>query len=391
MKNVIRYGMLQLTLLAACTALFNASGNGAPTAMTDYLVYIGTYTGPHSEGIYVYKLSEATGKLSPLGLAGKATNPSFLAVSPNHRYLFAVDEISDFDGKKEGAVSAFSIDRNTGKLHRLNSVSSGGPSPCHVTVDHTGKYVFVANYDVGSVAAFPILADGRLGKASAFLPHAGHSVDPKRQEGPHAHSIYPSPDNRFVVSADLGTDQVYVYRFDASKGTLMPNDPPSAAVPAGTGPRHLAFSSNGKFLYAIEEMGSSLTAFFYDAAQGALHSMETISTTPKDYKGYNDCAELMMHPSGKFLYGSNRGHDSITVFSIDSAKGTPTPVQYASTEGKTPRGFGIDPAGSYLIAGNQDTNSLVVFRIDAKTGHLTPTGQKVDVAAPVCVIFEPVE
>jgi len=359
--------------------------------MSDYYVYIGTYTGPKSQGIYVYKLSSATGKLTPLGLAGQAESPSFLAIDPQHKYLYAVDEISNYDGKKTGGVSAFAIDRATGKLRPLNSVPSGDPGPCHVTVDHTGKYVFVANYEVGSVAAFPILADGSLGKASAFLPHTGHSVDPKRQEASHAHSIYPSPDNRFVVSADLGTDKIYVYRFDATKGTLTPNDPPSASVPAGTGPRHFAFAPNGKFAYAIEEMGSSLTAFSYDAAHGVLHALETVSTMPKDYKGYNDCAELFMHPSGKFLYGSNRGHDSITVFAIDPVKGTPTPVQYVPTEGKTPRGFGIDPTGSYLVAGNQDTNSLVVFRIDAQTGHLTPTGQKEDVQSPVCVIFDPAQ
>jgi len=244
---------------------------------------------------------------------------------------------------------------------------------------------------VGSVAAFPILADGGLGKATAFLPHTGHSVNPKRQEGPHAHSIYVSANNHFVVSADLGTDKVYVYRFDANKGTLAPNDPPSAAVPAGTGPRHFAFHPNGKFAYVIEEMGSSLTAFSYDAAHGVLAPLETISTVPKDYKGYNDCAELYIHPSGRFLYGSNRGHDSITVFSIDPVKGTPTPIQYVPTEGKTPRSFGIDPTGSYLIAANQDSNTLVVFRIDGKTARLTAAGQKADVQAPICVMFEPIE
>jgi 6-phosphogluconolactonase len=367
----------------------NARGDERSHTMSDYFVYIGTYTGPKSQGIYVYKLAAATGELTPLGLAGEATNPSFLAIDPSHRYLYAVDEIADYEGKKTGGVSAFSIDRTTGKLHLLNAVSSLGPGPCHVTVDHTGKYVFVANYDVGSVAAFPILADGSLGKATAFLPHTGHSVDPKRQEGPHAHSIYPSADNRFVVSADLGTDQVYVYRFDPAKGTLTPNNPPSAAVPPGTGPRHIAFSPHAKFAYAIEEMGSSLTTFSYDAGGGVLAPLETISTVPKDYKGYNDCAELYIHPSGKFLYGSNRGHDSVTVFALDAVKGTPTPVQFVPTEGKTPRGFGIDPTGSYLIAGNQDSNTLVVFRIDAKTGRLTPTGQKLDIEAPVCVMFEP--
>ena len=391
MKNLIHYALLVTTFFAACVWLVDARGAGGSRTMSDYFAYIGTYTGPKSQGIYVYRFAAATGKLTPLGLAAESTNPAFLAIHPNHRYLYAVNEIADYDGQKSGSVSSFSIDRKTGKLTLLNVVASGDPGPCHLVVDQTGKYVLVANYGVGSVAAFPILADGGLGKATAFLPHTGHSVDPKRQEGPHAHSIYVSADNRFVVSADLGTDQVYVYRFDATKGTLTPNDPPSAAVPPGTGPRHFAFHPNGKFAYVIEEMGSSLTAFSYDAAHGVLAPLETISTVPKDYKGYNDCAELYIHPSGRFLYGSNRGHDSITVFSIDPVKGTPTPIQYVPTEGKTPRSFGIDPTGSYLIAANQDSNTLVVFRIDGKTGRLTPTGQKADVQAPICVMFEPIE
>jgi 6-phosphogluconolactonase len=247
--------------------------------------------------------------------------------------------------------------------------------------------VLVANYGVGSVASFPILADGRLGKATAFLRHTGQSVNPERQKEPHAHSIYVSPDNRFVVSADLGTDQVYVYRFDATKGTLVPNTPPSVAVPAGSGPRHFAFHPSGKSAYVIEEMGSSITAFSYDAAGGVLHPLETISTLPMDFKGRSTCAEIEMHPSGKFLYGSNRGHDSIAIFTIDPARGTLRPAEYVSTQGKTPRGFGIDPTGTYLIAGNQDTNTLVVFHIDAQTGRLTPTGQVLDIQAPVCVMF----
>ncbi len=392
MKILTRRLVFTFTLLAACLGLKNARGaEGHPTTMSNYFVYIGTYTGPKSQGIYVFKFSALTGDLTPIGLAAESENPAFLAIHPNHHYLYAVNEISSFEGRKSGSVSAFSIDRATGKLTLLNVVPSGDPGPCHLVVDHTGKYVLVANYGVGNVAAFPILNDGRLGKASAFLPHTGHSVDPKRQEAPHAHSIYVSPDNRFVVSADLGTDQVYVYRFDAIKGTLTPNQPPSAAVPPGTGPRHFAFNPNGKFAYVIEEMGSSLTAFSYDAQGGVLHSLETLSTVPKDYKGYNDCAELYIHPSGKFLYGSNRGHNSITVFALDPVKGTPRPIQYASTEGKTPRSFGIDPSGSYLIAANQESDSLVVFRIDPSTGRLTPTGQKANEAAPICVMFEPVE
>lgn len=392
MKNLIPYTLLfSLFLLAGGIALPNARAAEGSHTMSDYFVYIGTYTGPKSHGIYVYKLAAATGKLTPLGLAGESTNPAFLTVHPNHRYLYAVNEMDQFEGQKSGGVSAFAIDRKTGKLTFLNAVPSGDPGPCHLTVDHTGKYLLVANYNVGSVAAFQIEADGKLGRRTAFLPRTGHSVDPKRQEAPHAHSIYLSPDNRFAVSADLGTDQIYVYRFDANNGTLTPNQPPFAMVPPGKGPRHLAFDPNAKFAYAIEEMGSSLTAFSYDAAHGVLHPLETISTTPKDYKGYNDCAELFMHPSGKYLYGSNRGYDAITVFAIDQANGRPTPIQYASTEGKTPRGFGIDPSGHYLIAGNQDSNTLVEFRIDEKTGRLTATGQKEDVQAPVCVVFEPAD
>lgn len=383
--------LLLVTLCAACVCVVDARGGERPHTMSDYLVYIGTYNGPKSQGIYVYKLTTATGRLTPLGLAAASDRPAFLAIHPNHRFLYAVNEINDYDGKRSGSVSAFSIDRHTGKLTLLNIVPSGDPGPCHLAVDHTGKYLLVANYGVGSVASFPILPDGRLGKVISFLPHTGHSVDPKRQEASHAHSIYVSPNNRFVVSADLGTDKVYVYRFDAGTGKLTPNEPPSASVPPGTGPRHFAFDPDNKFAYVIEEMGSSLTAFTYNAEHGVLHPMETIKTVPKDYKGYNDCAELYFRPDGKYLYGSNRGYDAITVFSIDPVKGTPTPVQYIHTEGKTPRSFGIDPTGSYLIAANQDSDSLVVFHIDPSTGHLAPTGQKEEVGSPICVVFEPVE
>jgi 6-phosphogluconolactonase len=391
MKKLTHYALLLTTVFAAGLWLVNARGTVLTHTVKNYLVYIGTYTGPGGKGIYVYKLSEATGHLTPLGLAGESDRPSFLTIHPNNKYLYAVNEINNYEGQKSGSVSSFSIDRKTGKLTLLNIVPSGDPIPAHLIVDHTGKYLLVANYGIGSEAAFPILADGSLGKATSFLPLTGHSVDPKRQRGPHAHSIYVSPDNRFAVSPDLGTDQVNVFRFDAGTGTLTPNEPPFASVPAGSGPRHFAFHPNGKFGYAIEEMGSSLTAFSYDAARGVLTPLDTVSTLPSDFKGSSTCAEVFVHPNGKFLYGSNRGHDSITVFALDPVKETPTPIQYVPTEGKTPRGFGIDPTGSYLIAGNQDSNSLVLFRIDAKTGRLTPTGQKEDIYKPVCVMFVPAE
>jgi 6-phosphogluconolactonase len=391
MKNPIRYALLFTTLFAACVWVVDARGAARAGFKSDYFVYIGTYTGPKSQGIYVYKLAAATGMLTPLGLAAESNDPSFLALDPTHRYLYAANEIENYEGQHNGSVSAFSIDRRTGKLTSLNVVASGNPGPAHLTVDHTGKYVLVANYRVGSVAVFPILADGSLGKATASLPHSGHSVNPKRQLGPHAHSIYVSPDNRFAVSPDLGTDQVYVYRFDATQGTLAPNEPPFVTVAPGTGPRHLAFDPRGRFAYLVQEFGGILTVFSYDATRGVLHQVETFPAAPPDYHGYNNCAEVFVHPTGKFLYVANRGHDSIGVYSIDPLQGTLTPIEYVPTQGKTPRNFAIDPTGSYLIAANQESNTLVPFRIDAKTGHLTPTGQKLDIQAPACVVFEPAE
>jgi 6-phosphogluconolactonase len=312
-------------------------------------------------------------------------------VHPSQRFLFAVNEISTFGGQKSGAVSAFAIDRRTGKLAFLNQVSSRGAGPCHLTVDKTGKYVLLANYEGGNVAVFPLLGNGRLGDASAFVQHQGHGVNPQRQEGPHAHSIALSPDNRFALAADLGLDELLVYRFDVARGSLAANRPPFAKLHPGAGPRHFDFSPNGKFVYVISEMGNTVTAFSYDAAQGVLRELQTISTLPRDFKGENTTAEVQVHPSGKFLYGSNRGHDSIAVFAIDARTGTLTPSEHVLTQGRTPRNFAIDPTGSYLFAANQDSNNIVVFGIDSQTGHLTPTGQVLEAPSPVCVTFVPAD
>ena len=390
MKNLIRCTLLFTALFAACFWVVDTRGMVKDLAKVDELVYIGTNTGAKSHGIYLYKFSPTTGKLTPMGLAAESNSPSFLATDFTHRYLYAVNEIADYQGKQTGSVSAFSINRKTGKLTLLNIVDSAGTAPTHLVVDKTGKFLLVANYGTGSVAVFPILVDGRLGNASSVLPHTGHSINPQRQEGPHAHSVYLSPDNRFAVSADLGTDQVYVYRFDSSTGKLTPNQPPYVTVPAGTGPRHFAFDPHGRFGYVIEEMGSSITAFSYDSLHGLMHSIQNISTLPGNYKGSNFCAEVEVHPFGKFLYGSNRGHDSIAVYAIDPVKGTLKPLQYVPTQGKTPRNFNMDPTGHYLIAANKDSDSLVVFRVDATTGHLTPTGEKVDIPSPICVTFVPI-
>ncbi len=377
--------------LAPLLLTLSAQGAEKVAAKAEYLIYVGTYTAQKSKGVYAYRFDGATGQLTSIGLVAETTQPSFLAVHPSRRFLYAVNEIADYEGRKSGAVSAFAIDRRSGKLTFLNEVSSRGTDPCYVSLDKTGKYVLVANYSGGSVAMFPVLEDGRLGEASAFVQHVGSSVNRERQEGPHAHSINLSPDNRFAIAADLGLDEMLIYRFDPTKGSLAPNDPPFAKVNPGAGPRHFAFHPSGRSAYVINEMQSTVTAFSYDAARGVLRVLQTISTLPKDFAGHSDTAEVQVHPSGKFLYGSNRGHDSIAVFAIDSGKGTLTPVAHVPTQGKTPRNFGIDPTGSYLFAANQDSDNIVVFRIDAKTGRLTPTGQVLEVPTPVCVKFVAIE
>ena len=367
-----------------------ASGTSQANAKGSYLIYVGTYTGPSSKGIYAYRFNAITGKSTSLGLVAETTNPSFLTIDRTRRFLYAVNEISDYQDQKSGGVSAFAIDRKTGKLTFLNEVPSRGADPCYVTLDKTGKYVLVANYGGGNVAAFPILNDGRLGEAAALIQHTGRGHDPERQEAPHAHEIELANDNRFAIAADLGLDELLVYHFDAAHGTLSPNNPPFAKLQLGSGPRHFAFHPSGKYVYVINEMGSTVTAFSYDAAHGTLHEQQTISTLPKDFKGKNDTAEIEVHPNGKFLYGSNRGHDSIAVFAI-GLKGMLKVVEYVSTEGKTPRSFAIDPTGSYLFAADQGSHEIVVFRIDSKTGHLTPTGEALEAPSPVCIKFVAIE
>jgi 6-phosphogluconolactonase len=379
-----RQALLVLGLLALLIPF--AQGQGSPTK-DSYLIYVGTYTGPASKGIYAFRFDSSSGKSTSLGLMAESTNPSFLAIDPSHRYLYAVNEVADYKGEKSGGVSAFAIDRRTGKLTFLNEVSSHGAGPCHITLDKTGKYVLVANYDGGSVAVFPVLPDGRLVEASAVVQHSGRGPNAERQEAPHAHEIQLTHDSRFAIAADLGLDELLVYRFDAAKGTLTANDPPFAKVDPGAGPRHFALHPNGKFVYSLNEMGGSVTGFAYVARKGALRSLQTISSLPKDFKGKNDSAEIVADASGRFLYASNRGPDNIAVFAIDPAKGTLKLVEHVPTKGKTPRNFAIDPTGRYLFVANQESNNIVVFRIEPKTGRLADSGQVLEVPSPVCVVF----
>jgi 6-phosphogluconolactonase len=354
-------------------------------------VYIGSYTGAKSKGIYVSRLDLATGALVAPMLAVETASPSFLAIHPNQRFIYAANEVSDFAGKKSGAVGAFALDPQTGKLTLMNQQSSVGDGPCHLVVDKTGKNVLVANYGGGSVAVLAVREDGKLGEAAAAIQHHGSSVNPQRQKEPHAHSINLDAANRFAFAADLGLDRILIYKFDAAKGTLTANNPSSAPVKPGAGPRHFVFHPTGRFAYVINEIHCTVTAFRYDAQRGELTELQTVSTLPEReaVKSAYSTAEVQAHPNGKFLYGSNRGHDSIVVFAIDENSGKLTYVENEPTQGKTPRNFGIDPTGAYLLAANQNSDSIVGFRIDPKTGALTPTGQSVEVPSPVCVKFVP--
>jgi 6-phosphogluconolactonase (cycloisomerase 2 family) len=351
------------------------------------LVYFGTYTGTNSRGIYVSRFDSATGKLSAPELAAEATNPTFLAVAPGGNFLYAVSEVDETGGQPTGTVNAYALDATTGKLTPLNEQNSGGSGPCHISVDATGKCLLVANYGSGSIAALPIHADGSLGEATTIIQHTGSGANPQRQAGPHAHFILPSPDNRFALACDLGLDKVFAYRLDAAAARLSPNDPPFALVTPGSGSRHLAFSPDGKFVYVISEMGGTITVFRYAATNAAMVKVQTVSTLPGNYAGGNTAAEIALRPDGKFLYASNRGHDSLAVFAVNQKTGKLTFVEHQSTQGRTPRHFAIDLTGCWLLAENQASDSVVVFAIDAVTGRLKPTGQTVSIGAPVCAVF----
>jgi len=345
----------------------------------DYLVYFGTYTGPKSKGIYVSTFDTNTGKLSPAQLAGETVNPSWVAIHPSGRFLYSVSELG-----KDGILTSFAIDKSTGKLTELNKVSTDGRMACHLAIDKSGQTIYVANYGDGSVAGFRLSADGKLGERTAFIRHEGSGPDTRRQRGPHAHAVVLSPDGKFLVVPDLGTDQYFVYR-TGKDGGLTPSDPAFAKVAGGLGPRHFAFHPGGKYGFGLNEMGSRVTAFGY--RDGVLQERQTISTIPSDLKTENNSAEIEVDQAGRFVYASNRGDDSIAVFVIDAAKGTLTNVQRVPTQGKNPRNFKLAPGGKYLLAANQNSDSVVAFSRDAKSGKLTPAGQVLDVPSPVCIQF----
>ena len=318
---------LLLFSLVSIAALGGVFGVVAQTPADDYFMYLGTYTAHGAKGIYAYRFQPSTGKLTSMGAVATTPSPSFLVIHPNGRFLYAANENDPtIAAGKDNYVSAFAINEATGQLHFLNNMSAHGGWPCHLSIDKTGSTLFVANYDSGSVASLPIQADGKLGNAATVDQHKGKSVNPERQAGPHAHFLAPSPDNRYALSADLGLDQVLIYHFDPATSRLTPNTPPFAALKPGTGPRHLAFHPNGKFAYVNGEMDSTVTTFAYDANAGTLKALQTLSTLPAGFKGTNSTAEIQTDRAGKFLFVSNRGHDSIAIFSIDKTAGTLTPA-----------------------------------------------------------------
>jgi 6-phosphogluconolactonase len=371
-----------------------------PITPSEYLVFVGTYTTrTDSKGINTFRFDAATGKMTPSHLAVESADPSFVAIHPNGKYLYAVNEAG-----KNSMVSAFSIDGAEGKLTLLNQLSALGEDPCYISFDRTGKYVFIANYTSGNIAAFPILPDGKLGEHTSLLQDSGDlGPNKERQEGPHAHWIEASAGNRFAYVSDLGLDRVLIYKFDSAKGTLTAGeanaasakagssnakDPFSATLAPGTGPRHVAFSANGDFMYVLGELNSTVTVFANDARE-TFRAVQSISALPAGFSGRNDAAEIAIHPNGKYLYTSNRGNDSIAVFAIKPKKGTLTLLANVPTGGKEPRHFAIDPTGRYLLAENQFSNTIVEFRIDPANGKLTPTGEEVNAPSPVCIQFLP--
>lgn len=366
--------------IPSSAALFLLAALSAQAA--DPLVYIGTYTRNKSKGIYAFRLSEADGKLTPLGLAAETTSPSFLALHPTGKFLYAVNEVGEFKGEKAGSVSAFSVDRATGKLTLLNVVSSKGGGPCHISIDPSGKTALIANYGGGSIASYAIDDNGRLSEAVTFIQHKGSSVNPARQREPHAHSINIDARRKRAVVADLGLDKLFFYNLDADKHTLTEGI--SINLPPGSGPRHYAAHPNGRYGYVINEMLLTIAAVDLTRTPPAI--FQSVSTIPEKVQPSYSTAEVVVHPNGKFLYGSNRGHDTIAAFSVDPKTGKLTAIGHTSTQGKTPRNFAIDPTGRFLIAANQDSDNIVVFRIEAD-GTLTPNGTSVEVGMPVCIRF----
>ncbi len=350
------------------------------TTAQSELAFVGTYTQRGSEGIYVYSVDALSGRLLPLSHVGGIQNPSFLAAHPTRPLVYAVHETG-----ADAAVMAFALDTASNSLRPLNRQPAHGSSPCHLSVDQTGKVVVVANYSSGTVSVYPVEEDGRLGEASQVIAHEGKSVNLKRQEGPHAHSATIDPTNRFVFVADLGLDRLMAYALDPERAALTPLPELTVSVAPGAGPRHFAFHPTGPFAYLINELGNTIVAYSYDGGAGRLEELQTMSTLPEGFAGTSHCADIHVSPSGRFVYGSNRGHDSLAIYAVDQGTGLLSFVAHTPTGGGNPRGFCIHPSGRWIWVGNQDTDTIVTFAVDEASGTLTATGDVAEVSMPVCI------
>ena len=365
---------LQLFLLFICSAVF--------AQKKSYLV-VGTYTSGKSEGVYVYQFDSK--KLeSKLMDSAKSSNPSFIAISPDKKFVYAVNENADSTMKSGGGVSSFSFDNKTGKLRFINTQSTGGSHPCYVTIDNTGKWLFTGNYSSGNFSLFPLNTNGSIEIAKNNVQHFGKGADKARQEGPHVHGTFLTNDNKYLLVPDLGIDKVMVYQFDAATGNLTEAKEPSIQVPGGNGPRHLSFDPSEKHLYLVQELTGTIAAFTFSDGKATL--FQTISTLAEDYKGSMGSADIHVSPNGKFLYASNRAEaDNLAIYSIDASTGILKLAAHQSTLGKTPRNFNFDPTGNYLLVANQNSDNIVIFSIDHNTGLLTDTGKRINVPNPVCI------
>jgi 6-phosphogluconolactonase len=356
-------------------------------ATAETLVYVGTDTGGESKGIYVSTLDEATGTLSPPRLAAAIGNPGFLALHPSKPLVYSITAGKAADGPGKEEVAAFAVQRD-GSLTLLNTRPSAGSGACHISVDASGRVLLLANYNDGTVMSYPIGADGRLGPAASTVQHEGSSVNPQRQMRPHPHGIYPGPAQTRTYVPDLGLDKVLIYQLDAASGRLSPNTPPYATTEAGGGPRHMAFHPNGRHAYVNLEITSRVAAYRLDAATGALDGFQVVSSLPVGVRSKgNSTAEILVHPSGRFLYVSNRGHDSIAVFAIDPVDGSLRFIEATPTDGRTPRSFGLVPGGRFLVAANQGSGNITVFRIDPERGTLSRAGSEIAIDRPAYVRF----
>lgn len=352
-----------------------------------YSLYFGTYTRGESQGIYSAQFDVIDGTLLSMHDPVYSENPSFLAVSPDKQFLYAVNEVNTYLGKPTGAVTAFKIDPETHALTELNHQSSHGAHPAHIVVDATGRFVLTANYSGGNIAVLPIQPTGKVGTLEQMVMHSGSGPNMRRQRQPHPHSVTFSPDQQHVMVADLGIDQVRIYRWDAQNGTLTVNDPPAFQTAAGAGPRHFAFHPKNNYAYIINELNSTLTALKYHPDSGALTEIGTVSTLPENFEGDNTCADIHVSRDGRFVYGSNRGHNSIAVFEVDQDSGQLFLVQNQDTRGRTPRNFALDPTGKWLLVANQNSDSITIFSIDNKSGMLVPVGEPYTIPSPVCIRF----